>query len=356
MKTNLLLRYVLVLMLISTNFPLQARSPLRARRNPTPTITTHWSDDTKPYKITHSHLGIYPFFHLYDPSHLRRYELPDSALSFHYEPGKTVLGSRLKQLINELLVELNEKKQRLTHFKILQSKDYNFDKNWGLLVLKFRDYPYVLKLFIETPEGIVNPFNKGIEPIFFFYMGSGVSRHLTGFTRIKNREIVLRELAKNPQLANQVEIPNKWFWIPTNSRMITIRGDNFADRSLESTIPGTYVIVADCIEPERPFSLSSPQDRSRSLTLCNKMNLMIDPHIKNFMIDKRTHSLVIVDTEHFPTATGLYSKGPFKSYLHWYFHLTSKCIKDVLFLTKRERLARQRMNPVRALGMEDLRA
>ena len=73
------------------------------------------------------------------------------------------------------------------------------------------------------------------------------------------------------------------------------------------------------------------------MELCNYLDLWIDPHIDNFMPEKGTDKIVIVDTEHFPSFVGLKEPVTFSGYLSWYTYLATKCLKSMFFRTKKER-------------------
>ena len=82
-------------------------------------------------------------------------------------------------------------------------------------------------------------------------------------------------------------MPRKWFWLPSNTRWITIAGSNIGKyKQVSIDIPGTYCIVADAIDIERIMTLTNEDDRIESIALCNTAKFMVDPHIDNFMIEK----------------------------------------------------------------------
>ena len=323
------------LLLFISSF-LTARSPYRCYRN-TPSITTCWRNDVESFTLRSSHLEQYPFFKLFNKDYFNQCNLPDDQIPYRNNEHISVTGKKLKELIEHVLEEIRAKKTTYTHFILLQKKDFNLKKAYGLLVLKFKNYPFVLKLFIESPEGLARPFDKGIEPIFFFFMGGGINRHLTGFTRIPNRQEVLKKLSKSTYWSQLVDIPRKWFWTPYSSRWISVTGHNIGKQDqLQTVIPGIYCIIADEIIYERKFSIASAYDRNMALKLCNYLENSIDPHINNFMIEKGTNKLIIIDTEHFASLVGLREKKEFRSYLQWYFYLGTKCAKDMFLRTRNQ--------------------
>ena len=333
-------------MLLISNVNLIGRSIYRPEDHLTPQITARWAGDTKTYTLRKYHLEEYGLFALFDKEYFEEHQLPHEPIAYRADPTQKINPKVLEDLIQNLLEEITAGKRTFTHFTVLQSKDYNFKNSRGLLIAKFKNYPFVTKLFVETPDSFVSPFDKGMEPMFFFFMGGGVNRHLTGFTRIKNREIIQHKLAQSPW-ANQVDTPRKWHLVPKGTRWIEIKGTNIGDQK-EHIIqfPGTYCIIADAIEAERILSLFNPDDKKMALEICNYLNLWIDPHMKNFMFEKNTNKFIIVDTEHFPSAVGLREKVSFESYSNWYLHLAGKCWKNAFMQTKRERRHPQKPNPV----------
>lgn len=302
-----------------------------------PEISVKWVGDSQKYILRKYHLEEYALFQLFDKDFFMQHILPEGPITYRADPHKTVSRNVLTDLIDELLAEIGQGKYTFTHFTILQSKDYNYKKSNGLLIVKFNDYPFVVKLFVESPDSFISPFDKGLEPIFFFFMAGGVNRHLTGFTRIKNRDIIKQRLAQSPW-ANTIDIPRKWNWVPKNTRWIEIKGKNIGsvkERSIQ--FPGTYCIIADAIEAERNLSLMNAEDKKAAMDLCNYLDIWIDPHMKNFMIEKGTGKFVIVDTEHFPTVVGLREKISFNSYSEWYLYLAGKCWRNAFMQNKHER-------------------
>lgn len=333
MKKNI----AVVLTFFAWGMGINARSLYRPADPKMPIINARWVDGTTVHTLKKYHLEEYALFKIFDKQFFYDHMLPSYPITSRYDSEKTVHPLILQQLIENLLSEIGDGKKTYTHFNVLQSKDYNFKKGRGLLIVKFKDYPFVVKLFVETPDSFVSPFDKGMEPVFFFFMGGGVNRHLTGFTRIKNREIIKERLAQS-RWADQADIPRKWNWIPKGTRWIEIEGINIGDQPRQTIqFPGTYCIIADAIEAERNLSLLDENDKKLALQICNYLNLWIDPHMKNFMYEKGSHKFMIVDTEHFPSAVGLHEKVTFDSYSNWYLHLAGKCWQNAFMQTKNKR-------------------
>ena len=315
---------------------IETRSIFRPVDPQIPEISVKWVGDTHAYILRKYHLEDV-IFHLFDKDFFMKHLLSEGPITFRSNSEKTIPSKQLTELIDDLLTEIRQGKRTFTNFTILQAKDYNFKKETGLLVVKFNDYPFVVKVFLERPDSFVSPFDKGFEPIFFFFMAGGINRHLAGFTRIKNREIIMKRLAESPW-AGTVDAPRKWHYIPAKSQWIEIKGKNIgAVKEQSITFPGTYCIIADAIEAERNLSLLNAADKKRAMDLCNYLNIWIDPHLTTFMIEKNSQKLVIVDTEHFPTFVGLREKISFSSYTDWYLYLASKCWRNAFMQNKWER-------------------
>lgn len=315
------------------------RSIHRPQDYPLPRITTQWDGDSKIYSLKDSHLEEYPLFKTFDADFFYSRLLPQEPLSYRNDSTKSVDYATINALIEEVLEEINKKKKKFKHFTVLRRKNFNRRKKVGMMTLKFNDYPFILKVCIETPKSFVSPQCKGLDNIWFFRMGGGVNRHLAGFTRIKNLEIIRERIAQSPYWSTIIDMPRKWHWVGKNKRDIEITGYNIGTKPIQTIkIPGTYCIIADAISFERQFDSSNAQDTQTALALCNYLENWIDAHIDNFMIEAETGKTVIIDTEHFPTVIGMKEKKIFNNYFEWYSYLAGKCAHDWFFRTKQERI------------------
>lgn len=318
----------------------ECRSVHRPSESWLPTISVSWADNpSRTYTLRNAHLQEATYFHLFDSNFFYSHLLTDAtAIAYRNQPETTISGTILNKQIELLLQEIKQKKKSYTHFTVLQDTDFNRRKGCGLLVLKFNEYPFVFKLFIETPKSFTNPLCKGFEPVFLFYLGGGVNRHLSGFTRIKNAEFIKERLRTDDYWNAHADVPRKWYWLPSSPRFFAITGHNMSGKdTIKTELPSTYGIIADAIEAERRLSISSAQDRANALELCNYLDLYADPNISNFMIEKNSGKLVIVDTEHFPTIGGFKKKEVINTYFNYFTSLISKCGKAMFFSTKKER-------------------
>jgi hypothetical protein len=339
---NYLLNLIGFFLFLSGN-EIAARSVLRPNHTKIPLLTAHLRGDDKIYQIRDSHIEEYPLFVAYNHDHFDTHRLPEGPINYRYQPELSVTGKHLSDLIDHLIQEIRSGLRTYRDFKVLQDKDFNYRMPVGLLVLSFKKYPFVLKLFIETPDSFVNPWCKGIEQIWFFYMAGGVNRHITGLTRIGNMHYIRNKLALEPKWAQFIDTPRKWFWTPVDGPWIELVGKNMhPDGDLHTSIPGIYAIIADRIEKSDERTIFDAHRRKIALELCNTLDLYIDPHIDNFLIEQSTNKLVIIDTEHFPTLVGLKEHQYYKTYTRWYLGLAGKATHDIFFRNKQERMMAQR--------------
>jgi hypothetical protein len=328
------------------------RSPLRRPDPLCPVITTRWTDGKKLYRLRDSHLEVNALFHLYDEAHFMENLLPMGELSFRNDPSQSVKGKEISELVEGLLKEIKNKKKKYTNFTILKKRDFNVRKQAGLLIVKCTKYPFVVKLFMETPRSFIRPYNKGFEPACFFIIGGGATRHFIGFTRIKNMHVMRKRLKNNPHWSKRIDIPRKWFWLPKDAqRKMELTGYNIGGhKKISIEVPAIYAVITDEIKVERKFSIFDRKDRRTAIDLCNFLLCRIDPHIENFLVEKETGKIVIIDTEHFPSLVGFKKRPRITRYTSWYLHLVAKFIKDRYFRTKRDRHNLQ-LHPVPPFSM-----
>jgi hypothetical protein len=305
-------------------------------------IAVSWEhNQTSKIEYRESHLQE-AMFKLFDEDYFFERLIPHGPINFRYEPEKSVTSEELSVLIEELIIEIKQLRKRqhkvsFKKFNILKIRDVNRRNFTGLFVVEFKDYPFILKLFIETPEGITKPLNKGFEPICFYYL-AGLSRHFNGFSRIKNLENIKRVVAADPYWSTQVDFPRKWFWLPKNPQWIVIHGKNIGmNTRSKTTIPAVYGVICDKIIWKKPFSLKDQTDRKQALALSNFLGQRIDSHINNFGVEIQSDKIVPIDFEHFITAVGIEENKTCKSYFEWYLHLSCNMIKRLLFRNKEER-------------------
>ena len=330
-KIRFLLVFILPLSLFS-------RSALRSGIVNDPLIITNWVGDDKKSFLRDSHLEVFPFFHTFDEEHIQKNLLPSSSISFRNEPNKSVNGKEISEMIEHLIGEVRRRKRKFRDFICLKKRDFCRRKQAGLIVVKCKKYPFVVKLFMETPKSFVRPYQKGFEPACQFTIGGGATRHLVGFTRIKNVISIKERIKNNHHWSKRIDVPRKWFWLPSRERRIKVTGKNIGGhKEISTNLPSVYAIVADEIKAERTFSLWKGNDRRIAIDLSNFLLCRIDPHITNFMVEKETGLVVIIDTEHFPSLVGLKTRPRITSYSSWYLRLVSKFMGNRFLRSKRDR-------------------
>ena len=331
--------YLAAFFSFSTQPPVRGRSVLRPKNKSIPTIKTRWfQTEDSPYILRNSHLEEYAIFRTFNEEYFFQNILPTENISYRYKPEKFVDGATLRKMVDDVLKEIELKKKEYRDFIVLRKLNFNRRKKSGLLILKCKHHPFVVKIFIETPKSFMMHNSKGFVPIFLFYMAGGINRHLLGFTRIKNLENLQKRLGESPRWSQLVTMPRKWFLLPQKNKWIEIEGTNIGGKKKQTTkIPGTYCVISDFVDAERRTSVFNSKDRKICMELCNYLELAIDPHIDNFMIERNTKKIAIVDTEHFLTVVGMKEKKQFTSYFLWGVDLAKSCGTAMFFRTKKAR-------------------
>lgn len=346
--------FITLLITILTNL-FAGRSTLRPIDPLDPYITVtyetnSYTTETGPvYTLRDSHLEPTIYRTAFDPEYTQKHALPLDIITYRDSPNNSVSGELLSALAQDLVHNLQKLGRKiLTHtkdFKFLKDRDFDYRTNSGLIICKYKKYPFVLKLFIEQPETFVQPFNKGFEPACIFLMGGGNMRHLSGLSRIKNLENINKKLAQSAYWASHVDTPRKWFWIPENQRWLSITCYNMgSSRPFTLTIPSIYGIICDYVDGER-MRLYDPAERQRCMELSIYLNYAVDPHIKNFLRERTSNKLLLIDTEHFPGMLGIKKNLNVRTYGRWYSRLATKCLCDTLGRTKSMRRKCQRGIP-----------
>jgi len=325
-----------------------ARSIFRPKDPLMPKIITRWQGDSKTHCFRDKYLEQEAIFKKFDYDYIKKHKLPLGPIKYRNK-AKTVRGSLLNKLTNNLLIELDQRKTEFTDFKVLKSSDFNRKNVCGNLVLKYKDYPFVLKLFIETPESFTKPFSKGWQPACFFLMSGGINRYLSGLTRIKNLEWIKKRVNQSTEYKDKIDFPRKWFWLPTNNRWFELKGKNITVPEQTIKLPSIYAIVADAINKDDEKEVFKT-DSHFGLKLSYYLDSRLDPNFENFMLEKETGKIVIVDTEHFPSMVGLKNPTKFNSYTDWYLKLAFKCLTDRLTRHKKFRRTIQ-FHPISTIAL-----
>lgn len=280
---------------------------------------------------------------------LATYALPHSAISFRTDTRKTVLGTTLSNLAEHAVDELRNGKKKFLHFTILKDSDFNYDIKAGLIVLKYKTYPFVLKLSIEHPHTFVQPFDKGFVPSAIFSL-SGTNRHMSGLTRIANLHTIKKLLQDDARF----DFIRKWFWLPTPQQqpwLIITWQDPLSSVTDTITLPSIYGVIADFIQEDKVYAKKHVSElKQLSIDTANKLGFKTDPHSGNFVPEYNPHNseqtpkIIIIDTEDFPLTVGLNKEKPMqaKNYADYYFQLCKNYIKKRLGRSKQQRIKEQR--------------
>lgn len=353
-KEHMLVRsvYSWVIILSSLVTPaVLARHPFRAP-HPTTTNVTICGDGYAPATLFSNRLRLYPLF-AFKTQDLREYLIPSGPISYRLDPSKTVLGTELGWLVERIVAEVTTKKKLIKKAKettdctILRDRNFNYKTSHGLIILKCKHYPFVIKIFMENPATFFDFRSTGMEPPFFFYMGGGANRHLTGMTRIRNRDLIQKTIAVISRWRNHVEIPRKWYWLPPKLHELTLIGRNIGGHEeIQTTIPSLYAIIEDAIDIKNETKrISQKKKRKLIIDLCNDLHIYLDPHPCNyaFVEDPKTKhiKIALVDTEHFPTMAGIETKVQFKNHKGWYTYLAKNYLHRLYGQTKRDLLQLQ---------------
>lgn len=346
----MLIVYLLTLLLFTPSA--NGRSPFRKKETDMPELIIGWQGSKRTHKRYNRAYTEYPIFTAFNKSFFFNHLIPATTIPTQADSNKVFDCHHINRLIHELLIEIKKHKKEYTHFTIIRNRNFNHRQKCGLLILKFKDYPLVLKLFIETPKTFIDPYCKGFENQFFFYMSGGINRHIAGLTRIKNLELIQQEINNNSYWKDRIITPRKWYWLPQKPRWIAITGHNIdGTKKISTLIPGTYAIIADELDVYEDLNLLTPQLKSELIMkLCIDLHLFVDPHADNFIVkyrkEKDDYTISIVDTEHFPTMVGLKEEPFFNNHMEWYIYLAAKFFQDAFLQTKDSRKkAQARFNP-----------
>jgi hypothetical protein len=313
------------------------RSPLRNIYKTFPCIETCWKNDTEhTYKLRDTHLQQYPIFKTFDYEYFKSHQLPTDNIPYRHKSNQSVQGSKIGRAIDNLIFEIKQDYRYYTDFKVLKARDFNNGTKSGNIILKYKHAPFIVKVFMENPRSFVKPFSKGWQPGFFYIMNGGVNRYLAGFSRIKNLEYIKKHVAQHDEWNKLISTPRKWFYMPTNTPWLCVKGSNIGPEGADYIeLPSTYTIVADEIHKERELQITSKKDREYALSLSSFLGNRVDPHIDNFVVEKETGGITLIDTEHFPLMVGLSKPITYHSYPSWYSQLCVKFLRDSFARTKR---------------------
>ncbi len=358
MKKSINHYFRLCIVFLSLSPIMSQRSNLRPYDG-SPIIRTNWVGKPKINYLEDSHLEAYPIFHTFDSDYFYSHMLPTEPISFRYYPEKKIDPAVLQKALDNFFYEIRSQEKKFSEFVVLKRDGFNIKKQAGLIVVRGKEYPlnqFVVKLFMETPRSFIRAYNKGFIAACHFIIGHGATRYMLGFTRLKNLDVVKKMIEDDPDWSKKVDLPRKWFWLPDDYPWIEFTGNYISGYDqIQIQAPGAYAIVADAIDVEYEFSIKKRDDRTLSVALCNFLDCQIDPHSNNFVLEKGTGKIVIIDTEHLPTMVALKEPVHIESYRQWYTHLLSQGVKEYLGRTKSERVALQKSQKPPYQGPEKYR-
>jgi hypothetical protein len=303
-----------------------------------PHFSVRQDDDVIEYELWDSHARIEHLRYVYNHDHFKKHLLPANQEITSRFGNKTINTIELDKKLNRLVQQVLSGMRVFDDFIVLKNKDFNRYQKTGLLVAELKDFPLVIKLFIETADGMVRPYGRGVEMASVFIAG-GTWRHTLGFSRIQNIDNLKKYCADNPRWCEKVVFPRKWFWLPRKQRWLNFTIHNIGQEGIQKTrMPGIYVVVCDKLtkDPEK-----SPTNQE-CLEYCTHVQYRMDPHVRNFFIEKESGKFAIIDTEFFPWLLGYrHEIPPAANHVVWYARLAGKVACEKFLTSKRERKKRQ---------------
>ena len=320
---------------------LYTRSPYRKLAYSIPSITISYSDfesfkhKGNAYQLASLHLRPWTYCNVYDQEFYSNKMFPSDQI-LHCNRDEKVNSSAVRYEIEKVIKKIFRSKKRcsLSNAHILKDSDFNYRSSAGLVVVKLKQYPFILKIYRETPQTFCSPCSKGLVPTFVFRTGNGATRHLSGLTRIPMRDVLENLLENMPAWKDRIVLPRKWLWLPDDLRWLYISGDSDLF-SFNAWIPSVYVIVCDSIEIERSLSFLNEADRTLAIQIGQIFDNKIDSNIPNFVIQKGTGKIAIIDTEYFPLMLSLKNSFKAESYSNWLFQLAQMSAKKIVYLDKK---------------------
>lgn len=285
------------------------------------------------YYLLNNFLRLKPIKNGFDAQFFQQNYLPQDLIHFRDHSG-IVQTSTLSKLANEVIEAIKMGQRDFKHFKILKDRDFNYATLSGLLVLKYKDYPFVIKISIEHPHTIIKPFSKSYEAAGMFVVGGNL-RHLSNFTRIMNLKRIQKILFHNPFYIQNIDFPRKWYWLPDCSYDLKIEWSCNHKHDVIS-IPSIYAVISDFIETES----QQPQNELNKLSMkvARDVGFLIDPHAGNMVVEKNTRKYILLDTEDFRLMTGLSASMNANKYIGWWIEMIGTSAKTCFLRTKKQRL------------------
>ena len=298
--------------------------------------SSSFTKDKYIYSLRSPYLRIDTISKAFDHDFFEKHYLPNNQIINFRNGNGSVNSNIISKLAQQFVLDIKTGKQDFSDFIILKSRDFNWKQLSGLLVAKYKDYPFVLKLSIEHAGTMVDPYSKSIESRFVFIVGGNI-RHLSNFTRISNLEDIKKILMYNPYYLDNVDFPRKWYWQPENNYNLEILWHASPYKSEELfSIPSIYAVISDYIDVDT--TIPQQELNKVAMKISTDTDFRIDPHAGNTVIEKGSTRYSLLDTENFRIMTGLDHTLSAKKYSSWLLEISATCIKVYSGRTKQERI------------------
>lgn len=307
--------------------------------NECPTITCCWEDGTDSHSLKDWSIQPGPLVNMYNKQYIQEHLLPVKTIEPLHADGASIDGKEVNEICQQLYNEILQDAKQYTDCTILKNNDLQVSDKSGLVIVKSNKQPVVIKLFMEAPKTLTHPYRGRRFDMNMIFMVSGNWRYTLGFSRVQTAELTRRYLA-GTEFATRVTIPRKWFWIPDNVPWIKITIHNvgqYQDHVI--MLPSIYAIVCDAIEVDEDKEVPLKE----SFALCKSVNFMLDPNKKNFIVEKHTGKIGVIDTENFRAVMHLNRPLHTKNnHIQWYIHLAGNAFRNKFCFHKEARKQRQR--------------
>lgn len=288
------------------------------------------------HSLKSPYLRINPIQKGFDHHFFKKHYLPHNKTITYRNNSGSINTKVLDKLAEEVITEIKAGQRKFIHFKILKDNDFNYKELSGLLVLKYKDYPFVIKIAIEHPHTMVQPYSKSFEATSIFVFGGNI-RHLSNFTRITNLEDIKQILSYNPYYLENIDFPRKWYWKPKQNYDLHITWNKTPYRNAKNfIIPSIYTVICDYID----IDTSYPQSELNKIAMkvATDVEFRIDPHAGNFVVEKGSTKYTMLDTENFRIMTGLDHTMSARKYISWFFELAMSCLHVYCGREKNQRI------------------
>src|SRR5579864_9466036 len=125
---------------------MDGRSPFRKKDPNTPEIIISWKNS--PIEIKHANWVYkkYPLFNAFNKNFFYGHLFPKQSIPAQAPSERSFDAAILDKAVNNLVGEIKKHRQTYTDFEVLKDRNFNYKQKCGLLILRFKNYPFVLKL------------------------------------------------------------------------------------------------------------------------------------------------------------------------------------------------------------------